>query len=91
MILIYPTRARITPIRSLTSLYRRHYSLLSELNLPKQAHEIRVKNMTNKPDLYQQGFIDGAKYAIEYLMDLFDGVEDTDIYKDYFNDEEETN
>ena len=44
--------------------------------------------MTNKPDLYQQGFIDGAKYAIEYLMDLFDGVEDTDIYKDYFNDEE---
>jgi hypothetical protein len=47
--------------------------------------------MTTKPDLYQQGFIDGAKYAIEYLMDLFDGVEDTDIYKDYFSDEEETN
>jgi hypothetical protein len=47
--------------------------------------------MTNKPDLYQQGFIDGAKYAIEYLMDLFDGIEETDIYKDYFNDEEETN
>jgi hypothetical protein len=44
-----------------------------------------------KKAAYDQGFIDGAKYAIEYLMDLFDGVEDTDIYADYFNDEEETN
>jgi hypothetical protein len=47
--------------------------------------------MTNKPDLYQQGFIDGAKYAIEYLSDLFDGIEETDIYADYFSNEEETN
>ena len=44
-----------------------------------------------KKAAYDEGFIDGAKYAIEYLMDLFDGVEDTDIYADYFNDEEETN
>ena len=43
-----------------------------------------------KKAAYDQGFIDGAKYAIEDLMDLFDGVEDTDIYADYFNDEEET-
>ena len=41
--------------------------------------------MTTKPDLYQQGFIDGAKYAIEYLADLFEGVTNTDIYKDYFS------
>ena len=33
---------------------------------------------------YDEGFIDGAKYAIEYLIDLFDGIENTDIYKDYF-------
>jgi hypothetical protein len=29
-------------------------------------------------------FIKGAKYAIEYLMEIFDGIEDTDIYSDYF-------
>ena len=38
-----------------------------------------------------EGFVDGAKYAIEYLSDVFDGVEDTDIYADYFNDTKENN
>ena len=44
-----------------------------------------------KKAAYDQGFIDGAKYAIEYLNDLFDGIEETDIYADYFSNEEETN
>lgn len=34
-----------------------------------------------------EAFKEGARYAIEYLMDLFDGVEDTDIYADYFTEE----
>jgi hypothetical protein len=46
------------------------------------------KNPSND---YQEGFIDGAKYAIEYLIPLFDGVEDTDIYKDYFPESKEAN
>jgi hypothetical protein len=34
-----------------------------------------------------ESFKEGARYAIEYLMDLFDGIDETDIYSDYFGEE----
>lgn len=32
-------------------------------------------------------FAEGVRHALEYLGDLFEGVEDTDIYKEYMEDE----
>ena len=32
-------------------------------------------------------FAEGVRHALEYLGDLFEGVEDTDIYKEYMQDE----
>lgn len=30
---------------------------------------------------------DGIRYAIEYLSDLYDGIEETDIYAEYMKGE----
>jgi hypothetical protein len=46
-----------------------------------------MENTQNGKKTYAEGYTDGAQYAIEYLGDLFDGVEDTDIYADYFTEE----
>ena len=32
-------------------------------------------------------FQEGAKYALEYLSDLYDGIEETDIWADYMKEE----
>jgi len=32
-------------------------------------------------------FAEGVRHALEYLGELFEGVEDTDIYKEYMEDE----
>lgn len=32
-------------------------------------------------------FAEGVKHALDYLSELFEGVEDTDIYKEYMEDE----
>lgn len=40
---------------------------------------------------YQDGFETGAKYVLEYLADVFEGVEDTDVWKDFFGDGEKNN
>lgn len=34
------------------------------------------------------GDSEGGQYVLEYLSDLYDGVQDTDVWADYFNDEE---
>ena len=34
------------------------------------------------------GAIDAGQYVLEYLSDLYEGVQETDIWADYFDDEE---
>lgn len=36
---------------------------------------------------YGEEFKEGAQYALEYLSDLYEGVEETDIWADYFGEE----
>jgi hypothetical protein len=40
-----------------------------------------------KPTPEELAYIEGAKDAILYLSDVFDGVEDTDIWADYFGED----
>ena len=39
---------------------------------------------------YEQGVEDGGKYVLRYLADVFEGVEDTDVWADFFGESEET-
>jgi hypothetical protein len=32
-------------------------------------------------------FQEGARYALEYLSDLYDGIKETDIWADYMKEE----
>jgi hypothetical protein len=32
---------------------------------------------------YKDGFQEGAEYVLRYLADVFEGVEDTDVWKDF--------
>lgn len=34
-------------------------------------------------------FAEGVRYALSYLSDLYDGVEETDIWADFMSEEEE--
>jgi DNA polymerase elongation subunit (family B) len=34
------------------------------------------------------GAVDAGQYVLEYLSDLYEGVQDTDIWSDYFDEEE---
>lgn len=36
---------------------------------------------------YGTEVIEGAQYALSYLCDLYEGVEETDIWADYFGEE----
>jgi hypothetical protein len=36
---------------------------------------------------YGTEYREGAQYALEYLSDLYDGIEETDIWADYFQEE----
>ena len=40
---------------------------------------------------YESGFDDGAKYVLQYLAEVFEGVEDTDVWEDFFGDGEKVN
>lgn len=40
---------------------------------------------------YDKGFDAGAKYVLEYLADVFEGVEDTDVWTDFFGESEDVN
>ena len=42
-------------------------------------------------EFYNRGFEAGAKYVLEYLADVFEGVEDTDVWKDFFGNDKEDN
>lgn len=33
-----------------------------------------------------KAYEDGIRYAIEYLSDLYDGIEETDIYAEYMKE-----
>ena len=45
--------------------------------------------MTTYTDQQKLASERGVVYALEYLRDLFDGVVDTDIYKDFMGEESE--
>lgn len=38
----------------------------------------------------EEGDQEGGRYVLEYLSDLYEGVEDTDVYAEYFEVEPET-
>jgi len=44
-----------------------------------------LDKMTN--DAYNEG----AKYVLQYLADVFEGVEDTDVWTDFFGESEDGN
>ena len=35
---------------------------------------------------YQGGFQEGAEYVLRYLADVFEGVEDTDVWSDFISE-----
>jgi hypothetical protein len=46
-----------------------------------------MKEVAGDSYWYGEEFKDGAQYALEYLSDLYEGVEETDIWADYFREE----
>ena len=40
---------------------------------------------------YESGFDDGAKYVLQYLAEVFEGVEDTSVWEDFFGNNKEDN
>jgi hypothetical protein len=40
---------------------------------------------------YESGFDDGAKYVLQYLAEVFEGVGDTDVWEDFFGESEKVN
>lgn len=47
--------------------------------------------MNDLDKIYWDAYDKGAKYVLEYLADVFEGVEDTDVWKDFFRDDKENN
>ena len=45
------------------------------------------KDAENSPLISGNTFEDGVKYALEYLSDLYDGIYETDIAKQYASEE----
>ena len=40
---------------------------------------------------YEKAFDDGAKYVLQYLAEVFEGVEDTSVWEDFFGKSEDGN
>jgi hypothetical protein len=36
----------------------------------------------------RESFRDGVRYALEYLADLYEGLDETDLWTDYMQEEE---
>jgi hypothetical protein len=49
--------------------------------------ELAIKEIEGSSYWYGEEYKEGAQYALEYLSDLYDGVEETDIWSDYFTEE----
>jgi len=51
-----------------------------------------VAMLNNNMDaFYENAYNEGAKYVLQYLADVFEGVEDTDVWTDFFGESEEGN
>jgi len=48
---------------------------------------VPMKEVAGDSYWYGEEFKDGAQYALEYLSDLYEGVEETDIWADYMDEE----
>ena len=48
---------------------------------------VPMKEVAGDSYWYGEEFKDGAQYALEYLSDLYEGLEETDIWADYFREE----
>ena len=46
-----------------------------------------IKEIAGDSYWYGEEYKEGAQYALEYLSDLYDGVEETDIWADYMKEE----
>ena len=46
--------------------------------------------MNDLDKLTNDAFDEGARYVLNYLADVFEGVEDTDVWTDFFGESEET-
>ena len=47
-----------------------------------------IAEVSNAEKVKGDSFQEGARYVLEYLADLYEGVEDTDVWADYMNTEE---
>lgn len=45
-----------------------------------------IKEIAGDSYWYGEEYKEGAQYALEYLSDLYDGVEETDIWADYMKE-----
>lgn len=48
--------------------------------------ELVMKEIAGDSYWYGEEYKEGAQYALEYLSDLYDGVEETDIWADYMEE-----
>ena len=39
---------------------------------------------------HETGFIEGARYVLTYLVDVFEGIEDTDVWAEFFGESEDS-
>lgn len=46
-----------------------------------------MKELAGDSYWYGTEVVEGAQYVLEYLQDLYEGIEDTDIWADYFGEE----
>ena len=46
--------------------------------------------MNDLDKLTNDAFDEGARYVLNDLADVFEGVEDTDVWQDFFGESEET-
>lgn len=47
--------------------------------------------MSSMDAFYEEAYNEGAKYVLQYLADVFEGVEDTDVWTDFFGESEDGN
>lgn len=58
-----------------------------EAHFAGEGDDLPMKEVEGSSYWYGTEVIEGAQYALEYLSDLYEGVEETDIWADYFGEE----
>lgn len=49
-----------------------------------------MSNMTTETEKLRIAFDEGVCYALDYLAEIFDGITETDLWRDYIGDTDDT-